>query len=222
MGFCPDIGRSPFRRATLSRASIGILPGKPLSRPAQAGVARHLRPGFLYTLGIRVWLPSRAARMNPETSASMKTLTVVAIKRGLLLFWSLWFSIVFAITVFDALQALGVVDRSWKFGSGILALISADTAMYGVPAGIHGAWRLGVIVCEGLVAAVFWRALHKFRGLGNADRHALAAAFGLALSLFAAFLVADRFFVNHLYEATHLRILVAQLVSLLGIYLLPE
>jgi hypothetical protein len=160
--------------------------------------------------------------MNPETSASMKTLTVVAIKRGLLLFWSLWFSIVFAITVFDALQALGVIDKSWKFGSGILALISADTAMYGVPAGVHGVWRLAVIVCEGLAAVVFWRALHKFRGLGNADRHALAAAFGLAVSLFAAFLVADRFSGNHLCEAMHLKILVAQLASLLGIYLLPE
>jgi hypothetical protein len=152
----------------------------------------------------------------------MKTLTVVAIKRGLLLFWSLWFSIVFAINVFDGLQALGVIDKGWRFGSGILALISADTAMYGVPAGVHGVWRLSVIVCEGFTAGVFWRALHKFHGLGNADRRALAAAFVLALSLFAAFLAADRFFVDHLSEATHLKTFVAQLASLLDIYLLPE
>jgi hypothetical protein len=151
----------------------------------------------------------------------MKTLTLVAIRRGLLLFWSLWFSIVFAINALDGLQALGAIDRGWKLGSGILALISADTARYGVPAGVHGAWRLGAIVWEGLAAGAFWRAFHRLRGRGNADRRALTAAFVLALSLFVALLVTDRFFVDHLYEATHLKIFAAQLASLLAIYLGP-
>jgi hypothetical protein len=160
--------------------------------------------------------------MDPETSTSMKTLTVVAIKRGLLLYWSLWFTIVFAMNVFDGLQALGVIDKGWEIAPGRFALISSTPATYGVPAGAHGVLILGVIVWEGIAAGTFWRAFHKFHGLKNASRRALAVAFVLALSLFATFLVADRFFVNHVYEATHLKIVVAQVASLLSIYLLPE
>lgn len=161
-------------------------------------------------------------RMDPKTSTSMKTLTVVAIKRGLLLYWSLWFTIVFVMNVFDGLQALGVIDKGWEIAPGRFSLISSTTAIYGAPAGAHGALMLGVIVWEGFAAGAFWRAFHKFHGLKNADRRALAVAIVLALSLFATFLVADGFFVNHLYEATHLKIFVAQLASLLGIYLLAE
>jgi hypothetical protein len=160
--------------------------------------------------------------MDEETPTSMKTLTGVAIKRGLLLYWSLWLTVVFAMNVFDGLQALGVIDKGWSIASGRFALISASTGIYGSPAGAHGALMLGVIVWEGFAAGVFWGAFHKFHGLKNANRRALAVAFVLALSLFATFLMADRFFVNHLYEATHLKIFVAQLASLLSIYLLPE
>jgi hypothetical protein len=160
--------------------------------------------------------------MDGETPTTMRTLTLVAIKRGLLLYWSLWFSIVFATSVFDGLQALGVIDKGWKFGSGILALISSTTAIYGVPAGAHGVWMLGVIVWEGIAVGAFWRAFRKFRGLKNADGRALVVTFVLAISLFASFVLADEFHGNRLYEATHLRIFVAQVASLLAIYFLPE
>jgi hypothetical protein len=160
--------------------------------------------------------------MDPETSTSMKTLTLVAIKRGLLLYWSLWFTIVFAMSVFAGLQELGVIDKGWEIAPGRFALISSTTAIYGVPAGAHGVWMLGVIVWEGIAVGAFWRTFYKFHGLKNAGGRALAVAFLLALSLYATFLLADKFPVNHLYEATHLKIFVAQVASLLAIYLLPE
>ena len=47
-------------------------------------------------------------------------------------------------------------------------------------------------------------------------------AFTTALLLWGAFLVADEIFIAYALEATHLRLFVSQLVTLLAIELLPE
>src|SRR5688572_22149261 len=47
-----------------------------------------------------------------------KRLSVVTLKRGLLLFWATWQTIVVATNVFEALRALGVLPAGWHFASG--------------------------------------------------------------------------------------------------------
>jgi hypothetical protein len=160
--------------------------------------------------------------MDEGIPTSMKTTTLVAIKRGLLLYWSLWFTIVFATTLLGGLEALGAIDKGWKLAGGDFTLISPAAAIYGVPARASGVLLVCLMVWEGITVAAFWRAFRKFRGLENADARALAAAFILATSLFAALLLADRFLGGHLFIATHLKILVALLVSLLVVFFLPE
>jgi hypothetical protein len=54
------------------------------------------------------------------------------------------------------------------------------------------------------------------------DRRPATAAFVVALALWSAFAIADEVFIAYDVEATHLRLFVAQLVSLLAIYLLPD
>jgi hypothetical protein len=160
--------------------------------------------------------------MDERIPTSMKTTTLVAIKRGLLLYWSLWFTVVFASNGLDGLKALGVIDKGWKLAGGDFTLISPAAAINGVPAIASGVLLVCSLVWEGITAAAFWRAFGKFRGLKNAHARALAAAFLLAISLFAALLVADRFIGGHLFMATHLKILLALLASLLVVYFLPE
>ena len=160
--------------------------------------------------------------MDKGIPTSMKTTTLVAIKRGLLLYWSLWFTVVFASNGLDGLKALGVIDKGWKLAGGDFTQISPAAAIYGVPARASGVLLVCLMVGEGITVAAFWRAFGKFRGLKNADGRALAAAFILAISLFAALLLADRFLGGHLFMAMHLKILVALLVSLLVVYFLPE
>jgi hypothetical protein len=160
--------------------------------------------------------------MDGGIPTSMKTTTLVAIKRGVLLYWSLWFTIVFASNGLDGLKALGVIDKSWKLAGGDFTVISPAAAFYGVPARASGLLLVCLMVGEGIAGAAFWRAFVKFRGIMNADGRAPAVAFILAISLFAALLPADRFPGGHTYMVTHLKILVALLVSLLLVFFLPE
>ena len=160
--------------------------------------------------------------MDEGIPISMKTTTLVAIKRGLLLYWSLWFTIVFVTTLLGGLEALGAIDKGWKLAGGDFTLISPAAAIYGVPAKASGVLLACLMVWEGSAVVVFWWAFRKFRGLKNADGRALAAAFILAISLFAALLLAGLLFGGHLFMAMHLKILVALLLSFLVVYFLPE
>jgi hypothetical protein len=160
--------------------------------------------------------------MEKDIPSSMKTTTLVAIKRGLLLYWSLWFTIVFASNGLDGLEALGVIDQGWKLAGGDFTLLSPAAAIYGAPARASGVLLACLVLWQGITVAAFWRAFGKFRGLKNSDPRALAAAFILATSLFAALLLADRVFGGHPFVTTHLKILIAVLLSLLLVYFLPE
>ena len=152
----------------------------------------------------------------------MRTVAVIGLKRGVLLYWSLWFSVILATSVVHGLKALGILSEGWRFAFGDYKLISSWTWIYGEPAGVHGFFLATLVVCEAAIMVLFWRAFGKFHGLKNADRRSLAAAFILALGLFVTFLVADQVSSAYLYEGSHVRIFVAQVASLLGIYLLPE
>ena len=48
----------------------------------------------------------------------MLPLSLATIKRGLLLFWAAWLSIVLATNLFDALRALDLLGDGWRFASG--------------------------------------------------------------------------------------------------------
>ena len=69
---------------------------------------------------------------------------------------------------------------------------------------------------------MLWRALAASRGDGLADRRPVDALFVVGIALWAGFVLADEVLVAYDVEATHLRLLVAQLVSFLAVHLLPN
>lgn len=146
---------------------------------------------------------------------------VVALKRLLLLVWAVWLSVVFLSNLADDAKGLGLLPESWAFASGNLQFIRETTARYGTPDAVNGALFAGVIIWEGVAAALFWRAAWAFRGRG-AGRRAVYQAFTASLLLWAGFLVADEVFIAYPLEGTHLRLLVAHLVTLLAVELLPD
>src|SRR5262245_6806929 len=146
---------------------------------------------------------------------------VLLLKRLLLAFWAGWLTVVFTTNAVDALKALGVAPEEWTFASGNYAFLVETTGRYATPAWMNGMLFLGVLCWEGLAAGLFWLALWRFRGEGRGRRE-VYAAFTAGLLLWAAFLVADEFFIAYTVEGTHLRLLTAQLVTLLAIELLPE
>jgi hypothetical protein len=146
---------------------------------------------------------------------------VVFLKRLLLLFWAIWFSVVFLTNLADGGKALGLLGESWAFASGNFRFLKETTARYGTPEVVNGALFAGVIVWEGVAALLFWRAGWAFRG-GGSGRKVLYLAFTASLLLWASFVIADEVFIAYAVEGTHLRLFIAHLVTLLGVELLPE
>jgi hypothetical protein len=138
------------------------------------------------------------------------------LKHGLLLFWAAWLSLVFTTNVLDAARATGLLQESWAFASGNYAFLCQTTARYGTPSWLNGVLFAGVICWQGLAAVLFWLAWREYRG------RMLYPAFAVGLSLWAAFILADEVFMAYAVAATHWRLFIAQLVTLLAVELLPE
>jgi hypothetical protein len=139
----------------------------------------------------------------------------------LLLFWAVWLSIVFLSNLADAGKGFGLLGGSWAFASGNWKLIQETTMRYGIPAAVNAILFAGVILWEGVAAVLFWWAGWSFQGRNEA-RKAVYLAFTTSLLLWAAFLLADEVFIAYPLESTHLRLFMAQLVTLLAVELLPE
>jgi hypothetical protein len=144
------------------------------------------------------------------------------LKRALLAFWAAWLTVVLTTNVLDAAKALGLVPEGWAFASGNYRLMAETTSRYSTPAWLNGLLFAGVIAWEGAAAGLFWLACWRFRGNAAPSRRALYAAFTASLLLWGAFLLADEVFLAYAVAGTHLRLLTAQLATLLAIELLPE
>ena len=149
-------------------------------------------------------------------------MTATFLKRALLALWALWLTVVLTTNVVDGLKALGLLAASWPFASGNYGFLSATTARYGTPEWLNAALFLGVIAWEGTSAALFWLAWRTYRRQPDAGKGWRYAAFTSALSLWLAFAIADEVFITYEVEGTHLRLFMAQLLTLLAVELLPE
>jgi hypothetical protein len=147
----------------------------------------------------------------------------VFLKQALLAFWSVWLTLVCLTNVLDGARALGLLDQDWAFASGNYCLLVATTARYETPMWLNGVLFVGVICWEGLAAVLFWLTLLRFRGRAGAEGTPLLyTAFTVSLLLWAGFMIADDVFIAYALEAIHIRLFVAQLMTLLAIELLPE
>jgi hypothetical protein len=143
------------------------------------------------------------------------------LKRTLLAGWALWLTVVFATNLLDGLKALALLPGSWAFASGNYGFVAETTGRYGTPAWVNGLLFAGVIAWEGAAAVLFWAACCTFKVRGKRNPTALYAAFTAGLSLWLAFALADEVFISYPIEGTHLRLFVAQLVTLLAVEWLP-
>lgn len=152
-------------------------------------------------------------------------LTLSTLKRAILLFWALYLTLVLASNVTDALKVLGVLPEAWAFASGNYALVNRVMDIYGTPDAVVALCFAGVLVWEAGAAWLFWRAFGRFRGSDLRGLASVDAAFTASLGLWMAFVLADELFIAYEIaglEATHVRLFVAQLLSLMAVRLLPD
>jgi len=144
------------------------------------------------------------------------------LKQGLLLFWAVWLSITCVANFCDGLKALKLISTRWRFASGNYAFLVATTQKYHPTPWLPARLFLGVILWQGLAALLFWRAVGMFTGMQLPGLHAMHTAFVGSLALWAAFMIADEIVLAYEAETTHMRIFIAQLLSLLVLHLLPD
>jgi hypothetical protein len=158
--------------------------------------------------------------VKPEQSCTPFCCGPAFLKRCLLLFWAVWFTLVFLTNAADAAKAGGLLNGSWAFASGNYSFVTESTARYATPSWANAVMFAGVIIWEGVAAFMFWRASWTFQGMSG--RSARYAAFTTSLLLWAAFMIADEILIAYTVEGTHLRLFIAQLGTLLAVEWLPE
>ncbi len=139
------------------------------------------------------------------------------IKRGLLIFWAAWTGLVFASNVADGLKDLRVLPDSWAFASRNFNLMMKVTAIYHTPD-----WAVAVLFC----GVIGWQAAGTWAYSRAAIKPSAAvwilSAFGINLALWAGFMIADEVFIAYPMENVHRAVFTAQLLSFIGVWMLPE
>lgn len=138
-------------------------------------------------------------------------------KRIILGFWAFWIGIIAMTNLFSLLKAVRLIDRGFLFASHNFELVRSYLATYRAPTSLAIIAFAGLVLWQFATAALFCRAQADIH-----DKKAANAAISAALALFAAFLVAGEFFLRFDFEAIHIRIFMALLLSWLVIHLLPD
>jgi hypothetical protein len=144
------------------------------------------------------------------------------LKLGLLFFWSLWLTIVFATNAFEGLKRLRILPETWKFASENFSAVAKATSVYALPDWLVGLLFLGVIAWQGLAAVLFWAAFLNSASAGVPNIQAVNTAFGASLALWAAFMVAGEVFQAYDSQSNHMALFTGQLVTLISLHLLPN
>lgn len=146
----------------------------------------------------------------------------IFLKRALLGFWALWLTVVVTTNVLDGAKAMALLPKSWAFASGNYAFLIKTTARYEPPDWVNVLLFVGVVCWEAVAALLFWLACWSFSGRRHGSSVWMRAAFTVGLGLWAAFMIADEIVIGYPVEATHVRLFIAQLATLLAVELLPE
>jgi hypothetical protein len=148
--------------------------------------------------------------------------SIFTLKRVLLLILAFWFSVVFLMNAFDLLKAACILPHEWKFASGNFDLVKQTTVIYNMPGWLNVFLFISVLVWEGFIAVLFFKAFFTFKSLREKESSTINAAFFCSISLWGAFVIVNVLFQNHTMEVTHFTLLIANIASLLVIKLLPE
>ena len=145
----------------------------------------------------------------------------MTLKLGLLSFWTLWHSIVLLTNLFDGLKQLRVLPGGWTFASKNYDAIVQATRKYQPAPWVIRLLFSGVLIWQLLILVGFGWALVASIRTGRMDPDHVSIAFGLSLSLLAAFIVADELCTEYDTEHGHILFFIAQLVTVIALAALP-
>lgn len=139
----------------------------------------------------------------------MKYRALSLLERGILLFWTVWATLVMLTDGIDFLQQIKVLPANLAFSSGNHALVAKSLAYYHLDMPWLTLGLYGLIVLASIVIAVlFWRAL--FMPTVPDERYLCAVywAFLFKLGIDLFFMLADEVFMQYDLEHGHMNRLV--------------
>ncbi len=152
-------------------------------------------------------------------SHTNKNYSLFYIQSGILLFFSFWFFIAFLTNLFDLLNNLGLINQ-WKFSSGNYASLQKVISIYSTPKIILTALFYSDISAQLLSSILFLVAFVQFLRKTNPWPY-INVAFGISMALWAIFLIMEEIFISYSYEATHIRLLILEIMALIFLHILP-
>jgi hypothetical protein len=143
------------------------------------------------------------------------------LKLALLLFWSVWFGIVTLTNLFSGLKAAGMAAPAWVFASKNYDAVAKAVSIFQAPRWVSAILFAGVVAWEAAAFALFGYAFISSLAAHAVDFGAVNAAFIAGIGLWGAFMIADEITIKYAYEQSHELLFIAQLATLLAVYLLP-
>ena len=148
-------------------------------------------------------------------------LDLFLLKLGLLSFWGLWFVLVFFTNLCEGLRVLHRLPWTWKFASHNFQPVVLAMAEYAAPSRLPKIFFAVILLWQLLTVVIFGWATASSLVQGSLNWGFVDAAFAAALSLWAAFMLADEFCRQYDPERSHVLFFIAQLITLMALHLLP-
>ena len=150
------------------------------------------------------------------------TMTLFALKLGLISFWALWLLIVFLTNLFEWLKVIRLLSPHWTFASQNYEAVARATATYHSPQWLPSFLFLGILLWQLLALTCFGWAILSSAEAGSLARGPVNAAFAASIGLLATFMIADEIFKEYDLERGHNMLFIAHLVTLILLYALPS
>ena len=113
-----------------------------------------------------------------------------------------------------------MLGESWKLASKNYEAVAKAVSIYRAPPWLPRLLFGGVVLWQLMAAMLYGRSFVSSCNAGTLDAAAVNAAFAAGLGLCAAFILADEITIKYAYEQSHELLFIAQLATLLALYLL--
>lgn len=135
------------------------------------------------------------------------------IQFGILLFWTLWFTLVAFSDITNFFQTIHLLSLDFPFNSNNYNLVERDFLIYNIHSKALILFTFSAIVFWAiLIAILFWITLFLPR------KKLIDFTFLLSISLTSIFILSDEFFIQYSLEHGHILRLILQLVTFLYFY----
>lgn len=156
-----------------------------------------------------------------ERDKFVKQTTILTL--GIILFWTLWSSLVALTDTINFFQALRWLPTEWAFSSNNYALVAKSVNVYATPGSLLPLTLFFLIVIwTWVIAWLFWRALFAYQVDKVSYLQKCYVAFLACFSIEALFILADEIFIQYDFEHGHMDRLGFKLITFLVFWMLAR